>query len=213
MVALESRLPAVLRGDDKPKDAAEGLEFAVMANTTKQFGASARLYAESLGADPRLAGDVKAWHRYNAACSAALAAAGKGDDQPRLDEPEKARWRKQALDWLRADLVFWTKQANTGQSEAKALVSQRLRALEGRLRPGRRPRSRLPGQAARERTGGVAGPLGGRRGPPEPGRRAHSLNGLGKGVLSALLLFGQPGAESEPKPLSTRLGDSYNLFH
>jgi serine/threonine-protein kinase len=127
MVELEGRLPAVIRGDDKPKDAAEKLEFAKFASNTKQFGSSARLYAEAFQADPKLAEDVKPENRYEAASSAALAAAGKGNDKLPLDEPEKARWRKQALDWLRADLAHWTKQVETGKPEAKELVSQKLR--------------------------------------------------------------------------------------
>jgi tetratricopeptide (TPR) repeat protein len=126
LVALESRLPAVLRGDDKPKDAAEAIGFADLAYKTKRFGPSARLYAELFRTDPKLAEDLKAGHRYNAACAAALAGAGSGEEKPPLDEPEKAHWRKQALDWLRADLEFWTRQAETGKPEAKALVSQTL---------------------------------------------------------------------------------------
>jgi hypothetical protein len=126
MVALESRLPAVLRGDDKPNDAAERIEFADLAYKMKQFGSSARLYTDSFRSEPKLAEDMKSAARYNAACAAALAGAGHGDDQPPLNEKEKTRWRKQALDWLRADLAFWTKQAETGKPEAKALVSQKL---------------------------------------------------------------------------------------
>jgi tetratricopeptide (TPR) repeat protein len=126
MVELESRLPAVLHGDDKPKDAAERIGYAELSSMLKQFGPSARLYAESLGADPKLAEDMKAGHRYNAACAAALAGAGQGVDKPPLDEQEQARWRKQALDWLKTDMAFWAKQANTGKPEAKAWVSQTL---------------------------------------------------------------------------------------
>jgi eukaryotic-like serine/threonine-protein kinase len=69
---------------------------------------------------------MKARNRYNAASAAALAGAGQGDDKPPLDEKEKTRWRKQALDLLRADLAFWVKQAETGKAEAKALVSKTL---------------------------------------------------------------------------------------
>jgi serine/threonine-protein kinase len=126
LVALERRLPAVLRGDDKASDAAEGIGFADLANKMKRFALSARLYSESLRADPKLAEDMKSGDRYNAACAAALAGAGQGDDKPPLDEKEKARWRKQALDWLHADLAFWTREAETGKPEGKALVSQKL---------------------------------------------------------------------------------------
>ncbi len=125
-IALESRLPAVLRGDEKPRDADEGIGFAELAYNAKQFSRSARLYAESLGADPKHAETVETGHRYSAACAAALAAGGKGDDKPPMNEPEKDRLRTQAIDWLKADLAFWAKQANTGKPEAKALVSQKL---------------------------------------------------------------------------------------
>jgi serine/threonine-protein kinase len=126
MVALESRFPAVLHGGDKPKDAAEGLVFAAMANTTKQFGASARLYAEAFRAGPALAQDLEAAHRYSAACAAVLAGAGKGKDQPPLDEPARAKWRQQALDWLRADLALRTRQVKSGSPGVKAEVNGKL---------------------------------------------------------------------------------------
>jgi serine/threonine-protein kinase len=126
MVALESRLPAVLRGDEKARDAAEGIGFAELAYNAKQFGRSARLYAESLGADPKLSETVETRHRYAAACAAALAGAGKGDDKAPLPEPEKAGWRTQAIDWLKADLACWSKQVETGKSEAKARASRTL---------------------------------------------------------------------------------------
>ena len=71
MAALEGRLPAVLRGAEKPKDAAEGLVFANLAYRTRRYGPSVRLYAESFEADPKLAEDMSAGHRYNAACAAA----------------------------------------------------------------------------------------------------------------------------------------------
>jgi hypothetical protein len=116
----------VLRGEDKPKDAAEGIGFADFAYNSKRLGASVRLYTESFRTDPKLAEDTNSGHRYNAACAAALAGTGQGVDKPPLDEPEKARWRKQALDWLRADLVHWTKQAEAGKPEANSLIGQTL---------------------------------------------------------------------------------------
>jgi tetratricopeptide (TPR) repeat protein len=125
--ALARRLPAVLRGDDNPKDAAEGLDFALLAYHARRFGPSARLSAESFRVDPKLADDMAAQYRYMAACSAALAAAGKGSAGPPLDEPAKARWRRQALDWLRADLACGTRLVQTGLPVVKEVVGLRLR--------------------------------------------------------------------------------------
>jgi hypothetical protein len=46
----------------------------------KHYAASARLYADAFTADAKLAADLNQQHRYNAACSAALTAAGQGED-------------------------------------------------------------------------------------------------------------------------------------
>ena len=78
-------------------------------------------------AESKLADDMRAQNRYNAACSAALAAAGKGIDKPPLDEQAKARWRHQALDWLKADLTHWAKQGESGVPDAKALTTNTLK--------------------------------------------------------------------------------------
>jgi serine/threonine-protein kinase len=126
-VVLAARLPALLRGADKPKDAAEGLEFAVLAYDARHFALSAGLYAESFRVDPRLAGDMAAQHRYLAACSAARATADKGNAGPPLEEPARARWRQQALDWIRADLAYGTKLVESGMPVANEIVNVRLR--------------------------------------------------------------------------------------
>jgi hypothetical protein len=39
-----------------------------------------------------------------------LGGCGPGSDADKLGAAERARLRKQALDWLRADLTYWTKQ-------------------------------------------------------------------------------------------------------
>ena len=83
-----NRLPAVIRGDDKPKDAAERLALAYIAYYMEHFGASARLFTGPFQSDPQLAEDMTAQNRYNAACAAALAAAGKGNDKP-PSEPQR----------------------------------------------------------------------------------------------------------------------------
>ncbi len=75
---------------------------------------------------PALAGDLIAANRYNAACSAALAGAGKGNDHAQLDDAAKARWRNKALDWLKADLAERAKQAETNQPRARRDVIQKL---------------------------------------------------------------------------------------
>src|SRR5262249_48397493 len=66
--------------------------------------AAARFYEHAFAGDPTLADNPQAPHRYNAACAAALAGCGQGKDADKLNAKERARLRRQALDWLRADL-------------------------------------------------------------------------------------------------------------
>ena len=71
MLALANRFPAVLRGEDKPKDNADRLGFAQMAYDRKHFDVAARLWNEALASDPKISNDRQAGHRYNAAWAAA----------------------------------------------------------------------------------------------------------------------------------------------
>jgi len=86
-IALDKRLAAAIRGE-RPKNNAEQVRLAIRAYEKKLYGDSARLFAPALDADPKIADDRQAEHRYNAACSAALAAAG-GKATPTLPSPIK----------------------------------------------------------------------------------------------------------------------------
>ena len=103
-----------------------GYNLAQLCYERQFFAASAAIWFAGFATDPKLADDMNAQNRYNAACSAALTAAGQGIDKPPLDETAKTRWRQQAIDWLRADLSCWTKHANGGASEAKSLATKTL---------------------------------------------------------------------------------------
>ena len=116
----------MIRGDEKPKDSAEELAFADLAFFAKQFTASARMFGGAFRSDPKLAEDMTTFHRYNAACAAARAAASAEGDQARLSEQERRRWRKQAIEWLKMDLAHWTKQVQSGPTRSQSIVNQKL---------------------------------------------------------------------------------------
>src|SRR5262249_39659479 len=65
-VALDARLPRVLKGTDKPANAAEQIEFARLCLLKKLNADAARLYGGASRAAPKLFEDVPASNRYNA---------------------------------------------------------------------------------------------------------------------------------------------------
>jgi serine/threonine-protein kinase len=127
MVAVDGKLPEFLKGEFTPKDTTEALDLAGVCQIRKLHHATTRLYTDAFAADPRLADNPQAGHRYNAACSAAQAAAGEGEDAAKLDDKERARLRKQAIDWLRADLTALTKLTESGPANARSFVQQTLK--------------------------------------------------------------------------------------
>ena len=147
MAALSPRLQAILKGADRPANAAEAADFGRLATLKAEYSASARLYAEAFKADPKLADDLAAAHRYNAACSAALAGCGQGKDDPAPDEAGRAKLRRQALDWLTADLALRSQQLESGKPEAHRGHPE-THSLESRPGPSRRPGSQRSGQAS-----------------------------------------------------------------
>jgi serine/threonine-protein kinase len=128
LLALEQKLPAMLQGAP-PKDAAEQLTVADLCQQPykRLYAAAARFYADAFAADPKLADNLRASVRYNAACAAALAGCGQGKDDPPPDDQARARLRQQALDWLHADLARWAKQRENAQPETRAAVEKTLR--------------------------------------------------------------------------------------
>ena len=126
MAALAARLPALLKGEDRPRDVVERLTLARMCYDTKRHAAAARFWAEALAAEPKLGDDRRAGHRYNAACAAALAGAGQGTDDPKPDDAAWAGLRGQALDWLKAERAAWAKVLDAGGPQSRPLVQETL---------------------------------------------------------------------------------------
>ncbi|HZU38869.1 MAG TPA: tetratricopeptide repeat protein, partial [Gemmataceae bacterium] len=126
LLHLEQTLPRILAGQARPASAAECLEYANLCSSTERDLAAARLYRQAFTMDPKRAEDVRSEDRYDAACCACLAANGQGADAKALPAPERRRWRKQALDWLRAELATYGKLLASGAPKERAWVRQRL---------------------------------------------------------------------------------------
>jgi eukaryotic-like serine/threonine-protein kinase len=139
-------LPAFLRGTYEPKDNDERLALVGICQSRGHYHAAARLYAEAFTADAHLADNlttecryrsteeepfyervesVNTEARYLAARCAALAGSRLGSDAAGLSRAERARWRKQARAWLRADLALWAKTLDSG-SEQDLILAKRM---------------------------------------------------------------------------------------
>ena len=97
-----------------------------IAYDQKKFALATRLWAEALASDPEL--DEEPWTQphYTAARAAAMAATGRGTDEPTLDDSAKAKLRRQALDWLNSQLRTWHKLLESSQPEARLNIVRAL---------------------------------------------------------------------------------------
>jgi tetratricopeptide (TPR) repeat protein len=140
-------LPALLRGEDQPRDNDERLALVAIRQSQGRYQAAARLYAEAFAADPGLADNLTTECRYRstgeepfyervesidtearylAARCAALAGCGLGKDGAGLSRAERARWRQQSRAWLRADLALWVKTLDSGLKDDLDLARRML---------------------------------------------------------------------------------------
>ncbi|HEY7308480.1 MAG TPA: protein kinase [Gemmataceae bacterium] len=114
---LERQLPGGANSKVESTDVDELLALADLSLFKLRSPTAARCYAAALTAKPQLTGE-----RYNAARAAALAGTNADKEATALTEPERAAWRKQALDWLRAELAALKKALEANPSQAAGSV-------------------------------------------------------------------------------------------
>jgi tetratricopeptide (TPR) repeat protein len=120
--SADTTLNAFLAGAGASGDAAVQAQMASLAQQPyrRLYVSSARLYRDAFARQPALAEA----HRYNAACAAALAGSGLGKDAGAMNDEQRSTWRRQARDWLAAELARHT--AGARKAAGRALVRQKL---------------------------------------------------------------------------------------
>lgn len=104
LLSTEKQLPAILAGKEQVTDAATARALAEWCWKHKRLtAAAARFYAMAFALDPSVTTDEEVNHRLSAACAAALAGSGVGNDAITLSDAQRAGLRKQAFDWLTAE--------------------------------------------------------------------------------------------------------------
>jgi serine/threonine-protein kinase len=126
LLALLPRFEAVRRGEAEPGDATECLKLAQLAQMKRSNRTAVELFAGALHAGGKLAADVRQYHRYDAACAAAMAAAGQAKDVEHLPDKARLMLRRQALCWLRDNLAAYAKVAERPEPAARQFVRQQL---------------------------------------------------------------------------------------
>ena len=96
-------LPAFLEEKCQPQDNWERLALIGACQSGNRLELAAKLYADALAADPKLADSLQAHHRYNAACLAVAAGCQRDEGQ------DHVHWRGQALTWLREETTAFKK--------------------------------------------------------------------------------------------------------
>jgi tetratricopeptide (TPR) repeat protein len=100
--------------------------FAEMRKPRKRYAAAAQFFEEAFTDRPAMADNMEQQYRYDAACAAALAGCGQGEDAADLEDQERARLRRQALDWLNADLGAWRKRLEKDPNQNRPTVAKTM---------------------------------------------------------------------------------------
>jgi eukaryotic-like serine/threonine-protein kinase len=119
-------LSTFLDGKHEPQNNDERVALMAVCQFKDLRAVEAGLYAAAFADDPKLAEDLAVGHRWRAARAAAVAGCGGGADGFRLSATERARWRKQAREWLRLELDAWTKGLKNDSPTDRAAAHQAL---------------------------------------------------------------------------------------
>jgi serine/threonine-protein kinase len=118
-------LPAFLEGTYQPQDNTERLTLLGACQFNDRRAAEAGLYAAAFAVDSGLA-ESQQGCRYNAACAAGVAGCGRGADGSKLSDEQRARWREQALIWLRDELAMRSRELETRPAADRLKLVERL---------------------------------------------------------------------------------------
>jgi serine/threonine protein kinase/Flp pilus assembly protein TadD len=128
LIEIDGKVANALKGKRPPESASERLNFALFCQTYKQrYATAAAWYSEAFAMEPKAADNLKALNRYNAARAAALAGSGRGRDADKLKDDDRAPLRRQALDWLRADLSLYAKSMQGDKPQDRTIALNQLK--------------------------------------------------------------------------------------
>src|SRR5262249_40974384 len=124
---IGGRFAGMVNGTEARRDASERLAVAQMCYDRAFYAAAVPFWGEAIDTEPKLAANRDIRIRYNAACAAALAAAGRGKDNPAPTGTSNAKPREQAKQWLAAARGDWTRLLGSANAQQRAAMAGTLR--------------------------------------------------------------------------------------
>jgi eukaryotic-like serine/threonine-protein kinase len=131
LLPVAADLPAILAGQKQPPEATTQRALAEWClKHGRRPSAAASYYAAVLLAKPSLVDDLEVGNRFDAACAAALAGSGIGEDSAKLEVGRREVWRRQALDWLTAEYDAWAERHRLGKPGDRTVVAASVRSWQ-----------------------------------------------------------------------------------
>ncbi|HEV8060069.1 MAG TPA: tetratricopeptide repeat protein, partial [Gemmataceae bacterium] len=126
--SLEDKLPSILAGKADLVNVNEqfGRAWLCQLPRLRHYTVAARLYTLAFAAMPIPATDPRNAYFHLAACAAAKAGTGADEGNASLGEAERSRLREQALDWLRHELAFCIKRAQSSSTTEQRTARRTL---------------------------------------------------------------------------------------
>jgi serine/threonine-protein kinase len=129
LASIQDKIPALLAGRDELSDAAKLRVLAEWLDLFKrQPVASVRIFDIAFSKEATLKPGPKSPDRFQAACAAALAGCGAGNDTAGLDIKTRKQMRAKSLRWLRADLDYWYNHFMNGKMAERLAAAQAMHA-------------------------------------------------------------------------------------
>jgi tetratricopeptide (TPR) repeat protein len=129
LLAIQSKVPSILAGKERPTDVPTQHALAEWCLKHKRLTvAAAGFYAAALRTQPSLADDLEADNQYHAACAAALAGCGIGEDVAELDDEKRTALRKLALEWLTTEYNTFAGRHRLGKPGDRTLTAATVRS-------------------------------------------------------------------------------------
>lgn len=126
LIALEPRLEAFLTTAERASDAKESLLLSELCRLRGRYVAAVRFARDAFAADVTSAKDPTLGYRFDAACAAALAGSGNARDGAVVEESERRDHRRQAREWLLADIQSWNQILDDYGPKARARIINTL---------------------------------------------------------------------------------------